>query len=332
MSARSLRRAALGATALLLAAAALTNAPAAAAEEKKGPATRTFEFTYEVTITDVPAGKKARVWLPLAASGDSQDVAVVSRRLPPDGKVGKDALYGNAMEYFEAAAGPDGKIPLRVVYRVTRKEVRFAGLREKPEKDALLKRFLQADRLGPLQGKHLDLVKGRKMPTEPVAAARVLYDVIDETMKYDKPDGQPWGRGDVLWACDSRFGNCSDFHGLFVALARAQGIPAKFECGFPIPAAHGSGAVGGYHCWAWFRAGERWVPVDISEANKDPARKDYFFGNLDANRVGFTTGRDVELTPKQDGPPLNFFIFPYVEIDGKEHTRQVRKFAYRDVE
>jgi hypothetical protein len=73
------------------------------------------------------------------------------------------------------------------------------------------------------------------------------------------------------------------------------------------------------------------VPVDVSEANKDPATKDYFFGNLDANRVAFTTGRDVDLTPKQDGPPLNYFIFPYVEVDGKEHTGQERKFSYHDV-
>jgi hypothetical protein len=316
---------------LLLSAAA---APAVTLPEpaRAAPASRTFDFTYAVTITDVPAGKTARVWVPLASSDDYQDVKVVSKKLPPGGKVGKDRLYGNEMEYVEAKAGPDGTIPLEVVYRVTRKEVRFDDLREKPENPALLERSLQPDRLGPLEGKHLDLIRDKKIPDDNLAAGRLLYDVVNEHMKYDKPEGQPWGRGDVLWACDSRFGNCSDFHGLFIALARSRKVPAKFECGFPVPEKRGEGAIGGYHCWAWFRVEDKgWVPADISEANKNPAKKDYFFGNLDANRVAFTTGRDVELTPKQDGPPLNFFIFPYVEIDGKEHRKQERKFSYRDV-
>ena len=46
---------------------------------------------------------------------------------------------------------------------------------------------------------------------------------------------------------------------------------------------------------------------------------DYFFGSVDANRVQFSTGRDITLSPQQDGPPLNYFVYPYVEIDGKAH-------------
>jgi len=26
-------------------------------------------------------------------------------------------------------------------------------------------------------------------------------------------------------------------------------------------------------------------------------------------------GRDLELTPRQNGAPLNFFVYPYVEVD-----------------
>jgi hypothetical protein len=42
--------------------------------------------------------------------------------------------------------------------------------------------------------------------------------------------------------------------------------------------------------------------VDISEAWKAKEKEDYFFGSVDANRVQFSTGRDVALSPKQDGP------------------------------
>jgi hypothetical protein len=74
------------------------------------------------------------------------------------------------------------------------------------------------------------------------------------------------------------------------------------------------------------------VPVDISEANKEPRLRDYYFGNLTEDRVAFSTGRDLNLVPLQDGPSLNFFIYPYVEVDGKEHPQAKieRRFSFRD--
>ena len=96
-------------------------------------------------------------------------------------------------------------------------------------------------------------------------------------MKYDKT-GTGWGRGDTLWACDSKRRNCTDFHSLFMSMARSQGIPARFEIGFPIPAAKTSGEIPGYHCWSEFYLNRKgWVPVDISEAWKNQAKKDYYF-------------------------------------------------------
>ena len=98
----------------------------------------------------------------------------------------------------------------------------------------------------------------------------------------------------------------------------------------PCPAGT-EGTIPGYHCWAEFYVnGVGWVPVDISEAWKDPKKHDYFFGSLDANRVQFTVGRDLTLQPKQDGDPLNYFIYPYVEVDGKPFEGIEKKFSYRE--
>jgi hypothetical protein len=47
--------------------------------------------------------------------------------------------------------------------------------------------------------------------------------------------------------------------------------------------------------------------------------------------VQFSVGRDVTLAPPQAGPPLNYFIYPYVEVDGKPFTQVSRKFSFRDV-
>jgi transglutaminase-like putative cysteine protease len=65
--------------------------------------------------------------------------------------------------------------------------------------------------------------------------AKALYDHVIGRMRYDK-SGTGWGRGDALYACDVRTGNCTDFHAYFIALARSIGIPARFAIGATIPA------------------------------------------------------------------------------------------------
>jgi transglutaminase-like putative cysteine protease len=161
--------------------------------------------------------------------------------------------------------------------------------------------------------------------------ARAIYDYVLANMKYDK-SGTGWGRGDTMWACDAKRGNCTDFHSLFISMARSQEIPSRFEIGFPIPAGKHDGEIPGYHCWAEFYANSKgWVPVDISEAWKDQARREYFFGAYDVNRVQFTMGRDLVLSPAQAGEPLNYFVYPYVELSGKKYENVSNRFSFADV-
>jgi len=70
--------------------------------------------------------------------------------------------------------------------------------------------------------------------------------------------------------------------------------------------------------------------VDISEAWKHQEKRDYFFGSHDVNRVQFSTGRDLRLNPPQDGKPLNYFVYPYVEVDGQEYPNVSLAFSFAD--
>jgi transglutaminase-like putative cysteine protease len=173
------------------------------------------------------------------------------------------------------------------------------------------------------------LLVGTVLPKDPLALGRVFYDRVDEHVTYDK--SRPgYGNGDAVWVCDSRFGNCTDFHSLFIAWARAHGLPARFEIGFPLPDQRGSSEITGYHCWAFFYLdGHGWTPVDISEADKFPAMKDYYFGHLTENRVTFTVGRDINLVPRQAAQPLNFFVYPYAEIKGQPVPKDQIKLTVR---
>jgi transglutaminase-like putative cysteine protease len=291
---------------------------------------RKFTFTYSAKVTDLPPCEAARIWLPIPQDTAEQQVQIVRRELPGEPRMAQEPKYGNAFLYLEATPDVTGSVPLKIVYHVHRFEVCDEA------KDATsaeqLALFLKPDAKVPVDGKPLSLLTGLVLPSDQQEVGRRLYDLVDDRMEYRK-DKPGWGTGDAVWACDSRFGNCTDFHSLFISLARSQHIPAKFEIGFGLPEEHGKGDVAGYHCWAKFKpAGHGWVPVDVSEANKHPAKRDYFFGHLCENRVAFTTGRDLTLSAEQKGPPLNFFVYPYVEVDGKPLSPdKVKKiFLYED--
>jgi transglutaminase-like putative cysteine protease len=322
-----------GAAALALLGVCAPLASAQAAPDKAPAKSREFLFTYQATVTGLKPGETARVWVPVPPSNEDQEVSVVKEELPAEGHVAREPEYDNKVLFVEARANDEGKVPLSITYRVKRREVR-ADPEDRGGQEKDLARLLKPDARVPVGGKPLTLLAGRDLPRDQMQLGRVLYDVVDGHMRYSK-EGTGWGRGDAVWACDSKYGNCTDFHSLFISLARSQKIPAKFEIGFPVPPKRGEGEVPGYHCWAKFKPdGHGWVPVDISEANKDPKMKEYYFGNLTPDRVAFSTGRDLTLVPKQDGPPLNYFVYPYVELNGTPYPDEKvqRHFTYRDVD
>jgi transglutaminase-like putative cysteine protease len=308
--------------------------PSAAEAGGKAATARTFFFTYGATVKGLAPDKSARIWVPVPSDSPEQKITIEVSELPGRARYGRDAEYGNRILYLETKADKSGQIPLLLTYKVVRREVRTdpATASAKPLADKV-QRFLQADDKVPIGGKPVELLKEKKVPPGPLDAAKLFYDVVNRHMRYGK-DGPGWGRGDAVWACDSKFGNCTDFHSLFISLARTHKIPAKFEIGFPLPPAHGAGKIAGYHCWAWFLPpGKSWVPVDISEANRNPEKAAYFFGSLTEDRVALSIGRDITLVPRQAAPPLNFFIYPHVEVDGRQlpSDKLETTFSFQDI-
>ncbi len=308
----------------------------------------------------------APLWDPEAAKAFLKGNRAV---LPGPARVLRDPVYGNRILFVEfVPKDPRSPVTVEIPYCVARREVRSSDLDRGPVEtlsDAERRLFLRPNAKVPVGGKPLSLLEGTQVHRDdPLQLARDLYRVVDANVTYKKV-GSGWGEGDVLWVCDSRYGNCTDFHSLFISLARALGIPAKFVIGFPVPREPASGPIGGYHCWAWFYAeGRGWRPVDISEADKNPQLKEYYFGNLTADRLQFTTGRDIDLNrlvcepdgagsvpgaaaqpgegtsdhacqpPRSVSAPLNYFIYPHVEIGGRVLDRKfvVLQMSYCNVD
>ena len=301
---------------------------------------RSFAFTYQVHVPASAAANSSHLWIPLPQNDAFQSVSHLKIESSVSHSEGRDPQYQNPFAVFnptaaQAAAGYD----VTLLFNATRREhavdihsPAMQNVSATPSSDPMMKRYLEPDKLVPLNDTIAELSRQQTAgDTTPLQKARHIYDYVVATMRYDKT-GEGWGRGDAVWACTAKRGNCTDFHSLFIGMMRSAGIPARFEIGFPLPEGKSEGDIPGYHCWAEFYiTGIGWIPVDASEAWKNPAKRDYFFGAHDDNRVFFTYGRDLVLSSDQKGPALNYFIYPYAESDGQPVKGLATHFAFRDI-
>jgi len=318
--------------------ALLASACIAMRADQAPPRTRAFHFEYKAIVKDIPAGTAGvDVWIPVPQDDPYQQIQNLRVESPYEYKT-STAPGGNRVLHLAIDHPAESSFAATVTFDAVREEhvqSRLAGgpPLEREEDAAVLARYLKPDRLVPLDDQirawARDVVEKANAHTD-LEMARAIYAHVVSTVKYDK-SGKGWGRGDIYYACDARRGNCTDFHAIFIGYARAVGIPARFAIGFPLPPDRGEGKIAGYHCWAEFYAkGIGWVPVDASEAAKNPAKRDYFFGAHDENRIEFSKGRDVLLAPPQHGEPLNYFVYPYVEIGGQPFAGTAFEITYRD--
>ena len=304
--------------------------------DTKAPAVRSFEATYVGTISALPPGaKKAEVWIPLPSNGPYQTIADVEVQAPASFTLERDSAGNRLLHFVLDKPEQFGKdLEVKTTYRVTRREAIAAppGSFEQAEPSGAAE-LLKPNRLVPLTPRVKQLADTLAAgKTDAVSKARAFYDYLVDNGTYDKT-APGWGKGDSERFCDVKKGNCTDFHSAFMALARSEGIPVKFSIGFPLKTDK-EGSVPGYHCWAEFWApGQGWVPVDASDAakTKEPVKKAYLFGNLDPDRFDISTGRDLTLSPPQKDGPLNFFIVPYVEVDGRAFLETKIRLDYRDL-
>lgn len=305
-----------------------------------GSRTRHFEFVYEASVKEAPAGAASvDLWLPVADDTPFQQVELRELTAPAGHAVAVEPTLGNKIFHVRV---PASSLPLnvRMTYDVVRREQKTDAARDSGAalSAADRTRFLADSKLVPVGARATELAGGfRPQAGGAVGAAREIYDHVLAKMRYSK-EGSGWGTGSTEWACTAGYGNCTDFHAYFMSLARTNGMPARFLMGVPLPEDKSEGEIGGYHCWAeFFAEGKGWIPVDISEADKvvdsRPDMVEFYFGGLTADRVEFTTGRDVPLVPAAKAGNRNFFIYPYCEIDGNEAPKEAvtRRFSFRDV-
>jgi hypothetical protein len=317
--------------AVALCAASLQGQAPASAQKSEEPRSRVYDVKQTVTLKEIPKdAKKVRLWIPIPDDGPGQkvlDLCVADAE--STWKVVGQPDHGNRFLYAEAT--PNGKDAVAVTTTFSlRRDPLVAEI--DPKNGAKLSdvhRRQFADYLDKNAPNMLVDERIQKMADEAcgkdedvVSQVTKLWNVVaDSADHYSKDPSKPkCGRGSAEDCLTQQGGCCTDLHALFVALARARGIPTRIFFGYRLQAKNdGKETDPGYRCWVeYFVPGSGWVATDIvvGDAGEKSARAP-FIATLDERRLMLCEGRNFELVPKQDGPRVNNMVVGYAEIDGK---------------
>ena len=309
---------------------ATSSVSSAKTEEKQSVA---GSVTNVINMTKYEKGKKVRVWLPVPHNSEYQTVEnVVYEAGMVKAQMNTDS-NGNQILYVEWDKDivPNHRV-IKLMFDVKRDEVLRPELKEddKEELTDEIKKYLEPSKNLPLndhvKNKAKEVTEGK---TTDLEKARAIYDWVIANMNRNE-DVKGCGEGDVCALLDTTMsGKCTDINSMFVALCRASGIPAREHFGIRINA---DDITKNQHCWAeFYLKGTGWVsadPADVlkavlknnwtKEQEETKEKQEYYWGNLDAERIILSDGRDLKLNPAQAGEALNDFGYPYAEIDGQK--------------
>ena len=179
--------------------------------------------------------------------------------------------------------------------------------------------------------------------TNEVDKARAIYEwVVKNTYVDPKVAGCGTGDAAALLTTGRLGGKSADLNGLYVALARAAGLPARLLYGIRVaPSEFGYASLGAntpdvtraQHCRAEvYLSGFGWVPADPADvrtviADEPPGHLTLddqvvvdahgtLFGAWETNWIAYNDGRDIAL-PGSSGGPVPFLLYPQAETGGE---------------
>ena len=330
---------------------------------------RKFNFSYSVNF-EPTNGKKFEAWIPYPQSNEVQNISNISINTDLKYEILSESKHGNKYVYLYELDGLSANVDFELtcdVDRIENKTVNFSNVDQmnylsgtsqvvvgsvfdniisennlssedmRNIYDYVLNGMHYGKPTDNMNSKNYKYVHGGKNPNtgkewlpDDIVYGRKKITKENLVKSQNKNEKYAYGNGNSLYACDIGVGNCTDYHSYFISLSRTMNVPARFHMGFPIPSGD-EGKVGGYHCWAdFYKDGEGWTPVDISEADKAPQKADYFYGTLCENRVEFMVGRDFKLKNYNSGE-VNIFIYPIVEVGDVDSDNFSKSFYFKNL-
>lgn len=290
-------------------------------------------FIWHFDLSDQTPDHEAKLWIPYPVSDAQQVISNIEW----------NGTYAEAAVYTERTFG----VPMLYVRwpkETKKRQITFKfdverseqTNRDLPTNEAAFDQrdwalYLAPTSLGPITG------KVKKLADEITAGktgilekARAVYDWTVENT-YRDPETRGCGIGDVTALLHRPGGKCADISSIYIALARAAGVPTREILGIRTGKMDNQDVSTWQHCWAeFYLPGYGWVPVDPADVRKamlkqklaldDPKvaeLRDYYWGSVDPYRIRLSEGRDMQLNPPQQGPAINYLMYPFAQVGGK---------------
>ena len=292
---------------------------------------RSGEIEIAVTIAAPDDSKDVRAWIPYPVSNNTQDISNV--RI--SGNFSQSGIYGEKetgnLSLYAEWAKPEKERAITLTFNATARELvkkKFPVV--EPAIPVEIQEYLKSSKFIPTDGKVKEVALSVTHKKQKISEkARAVYQwVVENTVR--NPDTKGCGTGEVEIQITKRSGKCADISSVFVSIARAAGVPAREVFGLRLGKKDDEDMTGGHHCWVEFYVpGYGWVPADPADVRKamlvekldiKGAEKiiDYYFGAVDEYRIALARGgRGYYLNPRQNDGPLNYFMYPYAEVNGK---------------
>jgi transglutaminase-like putative cysteine protease len=308
---------------------------------------RTFKVT---TVATLPGGTPpVKAWIPIPAFEESDWMrpgAVTWEGNATTAEIVHDSKWGVAMVYAQWRK-PVGVASVKVAATVSARDLAIDLTRPSdptPLTGEELALYTSATKLLPTDGivaERANKIVGSASSDE--QKAKLIYEWIVVNVARN-PKTRGCGLGDVSFMLETGdlSGKCADINGLFVALSRAAGVPARDLYGIRVaPSRYGYKSLGvssniithAQHCRSEvYLSAYGWVPADPADVRKvmleeppghlplnDPkvadARKT-LFGAWEGNYVAYNDGHDISL-PGSSGPEIGFLMYPQAEARGE---------------
>lgn len=295
--------------------------------------TTTYRVRQTAKLTEIPAGaKKVAWWIAIPDDERHQDVLDLTvTSAPGTWRIVTEPERANRFLLVEVASPGTDTLTATVEFTVRRQSV-FVDIdpaQVGPITETHRRLFTDELRqdaphmtVSPTVRKMADEACGRETNVARQAAL-LLAAVADRVNHYSIDSTVPkCSPGDAEACMEKGGGCCTDLHALFIACARARGIPARLQMGYRLREPNAGKEVDpGYRCWAeYFLPGYGWVPTDIVEADdpKGLGRACWFSGLTD-RRVWLNSGREFDLQGRAvTAHRVNIMVVGYAEIDDRE--------------
>lgn len=294
-------------------------------------AERAGTVTFNIDVNAPAEARTVKLWFPYPTSDLQQTV----RNLNCQGNYSQFSLAheprSGALYIYAEWVGPARSRTLSVTFHARAKERKAAMLAQAGETiPPEARKYLRSDFWIPADDRKVaalarEITAGK---TGTLAKSRAVYDWVVKNTRRD-PDIPGCGSGIVERTLATRSGKCADISSVYVALARAAGVPAREVFGLRLGRPGQTDLTNGHHCWAeFYLPGAGWIPVDPADVSRimlekklDPAAaapvRDYYFGAVDEYRIMLHRGGRGVAFAEGNANPVNYFMYPYAEVDGR---------------